>query len=410
MNEEDTQYAKKKLLIDLINCEAAQIESERKRPGWSSWAFLGALATLTWLLIKQAPYKNIDWLQIGLVYLTIVLTVDFAKGLPLLFSRQHNNPLKEPRFRYGLGGGSANFTHFVYLLHTLLQLFIAICLFRIIPLISEISTLVLLGFYTIVFILAMRLGYRDIPQPRRPLGRKGTHIAAIIMLFYFVSALGCWIALINNINTYDSQNIKVAVILALISYVLILLGDLEAGSPILPSLISIRRDLILDKIEIGQATRQIDIALSGLKVEDILQEYVGKLLDCFEMINHHFKQLMQIGEAIENLESELKTTLDKEKINSLNRAIEALESERTKYSGNAASLKDRFTEAWNNYKTKAGQLIKADRRAELAINEVSKKVEMAREETLVLFKTYERNMLRRIAELKAGLTAPGIKS
>jgi hypothetical protein len=53
MSDEEMQLMKKRTLIDLINRETDQIESEQKRPGWTPWALLGALATLLWLLMKE---------------------------------------------------------------------------------------------------------------------------------------------------------------------------------------------------------------------------------------------------------------------------------------------------------------------------------------------------------------------
>lgn len=410
MNEEDSQYAKKKLLIDLISCETTQIESERRRPGWTSWALLGALSTLAWLLVKQIPLENISWQNIGLLFLTATLTVEFVRSLPPFFATQSSHTAREPRFFYSSVFSVARFSLFVVLVHTFVLLVIATHLKQSITLLSKISLIVLLVGFLLTCASGILLSFLRFPQPRLQKGKLMTWSFIIISALYSMAIIGYWRALAKTVNTFDPSDIRVGALLVLIAYVLILMADLRTESPILPSLISIRRDLLLDKIDVNLAARQIDIALSGLKVEDVLQEYVGRLLDCFDVINHNFRQMLQIDEATENLRSELQTALDKEKAVSIKKAIEALDSERDRYAEAAGPLKDRYTEAWDSYNKKAGQIIKADRRAELAINEVTKKIAMANTETVKLLKTYEATMLKRIAELKAMLEAQGIKS
>lgn len=63
-------------IIHFLECEISSRRSEAMRPGWTTWAILGAMASLLWLMFSVLDTNEfISWRNI--LYITLLLSVSF---------------------------------------------------------------------------------------------------------------------------------------------------------------------------------------------------------------------------------------------------------------------------------------------------------------------------------------------
>ena len=86
-------------LIAALNSEIEQIENENKRPGWSSWALQGAIATLIWLVLADfSPKSNLQ--TIGIVFLFGSFVGEFVLIMCPYFNGLGNPKRMQLRYRF----------------------------------------------------------------------------------------------------------------------------------------------------------------------------------------------------------------------------------------------------------------------------------------------------------------------
>jgi len=380
-NEEEVQLAKKKILINLINSEISQIESEQRRPGWTSWALLGALSSLTWLLVKHASLKSLDWQNVGLIFFTLTLTIEFIRGLCMIFTLQDGHTPREPRFVSSPFYGASKLYFLALIFQGSILLFISIHLGRQIYIIPRIFSWAVSIVFILIGIVALVLSYLKRPQSIYQ-KQSSSIFAGIILAFLMIIVLaGYWGVLIRSVSGLDQSNLQTATLLVLILYVLILLANIPKQSPILPSLVSIRRDLSLDRIDASWAAKQLDVAFSGMQVEDLLQDYVQKILNCEASINDVLKQMMRTSEAIIKQIPSKPSDIIEEALASNREAIKAMMEANKVHATKLESLRMESGSSVKKYFEKANQIMSADDRSADAINEVTSKFGVAQAES-----------------------------
>lgn len=85
-------------------------------------------------------------------------------------------------------------------------------------------------------------------------------------------------ALSTQVPTQNVSDYRVGALLLVTSFLIQKLSGQSTQSPLISSLRDIRRDLVCGRQELKAAIDQIDVALLGLKVHDVLQEEVSTLL------------------------------------------------------------------------------------------------------------------------------------
>ncbi|MCX6571732.1 MAG: hypothetical protein NT006_10020 [Candidatus Aminicenantes bacterium] len=389
MTEEDSRFARKRILIEFINHETDQFDVEQKRHGWSTRALLVALATLVWLLASQMPLTSVNWQNVGLLFFTLVLTISFIDSFSSTVSMQFGKVSEEPRFFLTSLFGIARkyiLTRFVL---CLILFFVGIQLRMHIFGISKILILILLAFDAAASLIALIFSFRHIPFSKFLIRKSAPFYSFLSTVPMIIALAGYYVALAKNLDSFSPSDIKVALLLTLITTTFALMGRMPIMSPILPSLDSIRKNLVLNKIDVDRATSQLDIALSGMKVGDLLQENVKEILDQYDAINNVLKQTTEDSKAIESLISHAASNVSVDELKNISRATGALFDKKDKQGEDLVALQKKLSESVKKYQAKAGQIIVFDKRASKAIDEVSINIEKAGEETQSWFKTDE---------------------
>jgi hypothetical protein len=381
MKEEDAQFDKKRILIELINRETDQFAIEQKRHGWTTWALLGALATLIWVFIDQAPFALVNWQVVGLLFFSLALTIDLTATYCSIISTQHRHLPEEPRFVLTSLIGAARISLLVRLIIYFTLFLVSINLRVHVIGIAKILVLLSLGLYILTGLIGLIVSYRQIPISKSQIRRRAGLVSLLAAAPMTIALIGYYVALIKNFSSFGQTDLKVAVILTLVGCVVVLMADLPISSPILPSLISIRRDLALDKIDIDWAARQIDIALSGMRVGDILQENIKEILDYYATIHSTLIKLTRTSEAIEKLIPAELSDLQKDEFASNWEAIEALARVFKSNADYLDSVQGELIISVDKFHMKAKQIMTIDKRSIEEIEEVIGLIKAAHEES-----------------------------
>ena len=104
-------------------------------------------------------------------------------------------------------------------------------------------------------------------------------------------------ALLNYYPPINVIEIRIAILIAVIYFLIVMLASFRKGNAILNSLISIRRELMLNYIDLDNVIRQTDIAIYGLNLSDLIAENIGELLSLFR------ETAMKIKETSTHLKS-----------------------------------------------------------------------------------------------------------
>ncbi len=382
MTENDLQF-KKKMLVDLLDREIDQFAVEQKKHGWTSRALLVGIATIIWLFANQAPFASASPRNVGLLFFVFILTLDFASSCPSVLAARLGNLPREPRF--ALTSASFGFVR----LSLLIRLIFYPVLFYI-SLVSKLPVMpvfriivqVILCFYMLLAILGLILSFLKIPISRFQANKVSGALSVFIILLTAVPLAGYYSALIKNAQMFSTADLKLAVLATLFTSILVLMIDLPTtSSPILSSLISIRRDLVLDRADVTWAGKQTDIALSGLQVGDLLQENIKEILDYYEIINGLLNKLSRTMGAIQAQIPNEPSDLRKDEYSSNLDAIDALGAVFKVDADSLDFVQGKLKASIERFRKKSNQIAALDKRSMREIEEVIRLIQNAQEES-----------------------------
>jgi hypothetical protein len=139
-----------------------------------------------------------------------------------------------------------------------------------------------------------------------------TIIVIIILTILILGLLGLTIELFIKNPIPAIWEWRVAGLLFAIMTLLSLLARTQEQSHLLPTLLNLRRDLILEKIDVESAKEQIDIALNGLRVDHIFQEDVSKILWYINDCHTSYKRVSEEMKLMEDIMSRTQSNTAKE--------------------------------------------------------------------------------------------------
>ncbi len=302
----ESNVLSREIVLDSIDFEINRIQSEQNRPGWTRWAILGSLATLVWLFLNELESKTITWLHVSLIFFVFSLLLDNILFFTALISPKSSNNQKL-RFDFSHRHfGNNRMLMLLILFRIAIMLYIAWLFSGDVLKYQAVAAYVLYLIFFLIFLTIFVVSFLKLPIL---ISGKGTVPKS--SYFMLLTALGVGLiplyayghaALeVSSISNYS--NYKIAGLLLVASYVLMMLFGLFGGagssSPILSSLIEIRRDVALRRMDIESSIRQLDIAIAGMQVDEVLQEYVRVILQAFEEINQQYKKALKIVEAAE---------------------------------------------------------------------------------------------------------------
>jgi hypothetical protein len=291
----------KDALVLSLNSEIEKIEKDQLRPGWTRWALSGALGTCLWLLSQEVEKNLFNWHGILFPTLFLFIALDFIKDFDRLIRYTHKD-VDRPRFLQIQAIGyqirkdiALSIVLYIVLIISLQEFsFTSFYLFK---------TLCSLSFFfnLILLVLIFVLSYTVFPIPLS-FRRKYKLIAIVPSSVLDVYLLGSMVyTLLNNNLIISVQEFRVVGLLAAIFWLLKMLFDVSEPSPLLGSLRDIRNKYSLDQIDYDAAKRQMDIALSGISVSEVMQGKVNDFVLTANTCNEYIKSNKMIYQEINQL-------------------------------------------------------------------------------------------------------------
>lgn len=303
-NTEDISTQRREF-FSYLDAEINNLRSDIQRPGWTKWAILGSVATLTWLLLSQ--------IELGTYSLRNVISLLLVFSLVGWFSAIASSTLDVPGSKYDL---KSRFLHMdslaknrlVFVLFVGQLTFLIFVVTRFYQDVGALTTAIalsLLLFLLLVIILPFVMVHIKYPLPinRNNTRRDNASLVTLLAL----SAIVAW-RYIDFLRIQPSAvtvaDVRLALLIAGIFGLIYMLANVPRGNLMLDSLIMTRRQFALDKINLDMAIVQTDIALFGLRAYDVLEEYVGDLLSLYREASKELQKSLRYLDDIEILYSE----------------------------------------------------------------------------------------------------------
>ncbi len=302
----NTDTPKKEEIVNALDVEINHIRQEDQRPGWTTWTMLGALATVVWLILNEVDRIDFNFPNGLFLFLAISVTMDALTFFKGLVTYDPSPGRRKNRFYISSQLFTDNRSSlFLFLIRIALLLYIG-SLFH--DWLRAPTPIAFFLNYSIIWAAAaviLVLSFVGIPVPLSPAETPlGTTISALFVVLWITIVIAFVEACLSHSSSLNLTDYRFGGLLWSISF---LLSNLVIGSNrprLLDTLIELRRDLALGRIDVTSAIKQFDIALSGLQVSDLFQEQIKNVLALLEKANQEVKSA---GECIEVATTRLST-------------------------------------------------------------------------------------------------------
>lgn len=337
-------------LIRLIEFELSRADAAAAKPGWTTWAIMGALATVAWGLTSELRSAQVDWHRVGLLFLAVSFASDALYSVFSTLKPSSSSRSQTLRFFHSnLTLGHAR--PFLAVLVVRFAALFVLTWWNWSPL--SLSTSWAVSAYLIAalfFLTAMLvLSFGRIPMPQEPTSSpKLTVIVQIVAIgLPILSAASFWFGVSSEAFTSSVGEVRVAGLLWTASTLLLVLSKSRPTYPLAASLLSIRRDLGLNRIDPETARRQVELAIDGLRVSDVLQQEIeavlGPLRAAMNAEDRAMRELEALVETLSANPSPEPSSTQADLTAAVRRSIDAASEESTRHLKAADVAVDRLS-------------------------------------------------------------------
>lgn len=304
MDKLEKNTSSPELLVELLNEEINRLDSFPTRSGINPWILLAAFAAIIWMIFPKVYDYSANYLDLILPFLLLYVFHDLITYLiNTLKPNDTNGPGKTGRFQLtniNIGGDR----------HSILLELIKVGI--IITMISYISNiyksygikLLYIPYSMIALFLPLMfvLSFFEFPLSLKSGSKNKIATILIILIFILCLSVGSWFLIEIGIQNKPSMiSWQISGSFLVISIIIGLLAKSNReSSPLLNSLIDLRRDIILNKISFESALNQTDIVFSGLSISHLLQDEVEKILVLQRQISKLLHTIANEYEATKN--------------------------------------------------------------------------------------------------------------
>jgi hypothetical protein len=314
-------------ILRALDLEIEEIQRSKERPGWTTWAIMGALATSIWLIFEIIEKKEFNW-QTGLfvfflvsVFLDQLLLINF-------YSKVSATRKKVGRFILSSEVSSARNILFAYIFRILFLLYLGFIFSNWLSALTLTLFYIGYGFFLVTLFVILVLSFAKVPIE---LNSTQTTRPKIFLLLLCAGVIFLIVGFSNSFYDYYSYinmtEFRFAGLLWIIIFLILKLNT-DIPKPILfDTLIELRRDLLLEKIDISSASKQFDIALSGLEISDLLQDEIREILHTYDKISKEYKIAADNLALIQETLAKASKPLQKEDCNLIKPVLGTVESQ-----------------------------------------------------------------------------------
>lgn len=261
----------KKEILDILYSERNRLMSMYTRPGWTTWALVGAIASLLWLFLDLYVEEFFAWEQCIAIFYSIFNTYISVACLITAFKNNHLPVWTkgEPLLRLGIVCAFMIYLAQCVMFINYKLLFAQIGILYYTTIVFNVLLLLLL---VLVFIISF------IPSLRT---QKNNRVAGCVMAILFLLFVLEWgMVVLRDINQIDICNIKAGLIMSAIG---ILAGCFNISTPNkLNKLDNLINKVLYEEGEIDEKKimSELETCMIGLKYSDFLMndnyDYISK--------------------------------------------------------------------------------------------------------------------------------------
>jgi len=306
-------------LLHFLDSEINLIQQRMKKTGITSWAILGGIATIIWLIFSEIENQTFSLSQIGLLFLVISVVIDGLVIIKKVIVPSNFNSTIGLRFVFSSKIAAFRPSLVMSILRASVLIVLVIHTLRMISSFTSWLLIINYGFFIIITLYLLIISFINKPLPfSGPMNKGSLQFLNIILSIDGVVLLIGYLILINNLFTgYDISHFRFASLLVTLSYLIMIGVRKVEGLPLYSSLIEIRRNVFLGRIDLQSAISLLDIAFDGLKIEDIFQQDVERILSDINKAKIIYKSMIDKYSQIEDNMSKIKSQSTRTEIHSI---------------------------------------------------------------------------------------------
>jgi hypothetical protein len=279
-------------LLAIIDWEINARKEESQRPGWTKWAIFGALATVAWVFLNSLGAQVVSWPTVTAYVACLWMLIDLLGRCGSLIG---NRTRLSQTLLLKTSYLASSRTQLV--LQLLRSVFLLIAVLTILTFTwkpSMVAAAVWYGLGSLVFLVltVMSFGQQPIAIPHDT-GRRGwlrlTHLVPIGLLAIAV-VRGPTSTLTSALTGTTLLELRLACLLVVACYLAYLALRDAADVPLLNELVSLRRNLAMERIDVESARKQLDLTMSGLRISDVMQKGVSRVIQYSEELSVSVEQ------------------------------------------------------------------------------------------------------------------------
>jgi len=304
-NNTEEYQSRRREFYSYLDAEINNLRSDIQRPGWTKWAILGSVATLTWLLLLQIELGTYLVRNVIVLLLVFSLVIQFFGTTRTALDVTGSGHTPNTRF-FNMDSFTRNRVGFALFIGQLTFLVFVVARFYqaagTLTTVIALSALLPLLFAGIVTFVMLSINY---PFPINPKRVRSVKIFPVTVSALSAMAVWRYIDFLRiQPSTVTVADIRLALLAAGIFGLIYMLVNVPRGNVMLDSLIMTRRQFVLGEINLDMAIVQTDISLAGLRAHDVLEEHVGKLLSLYREASKILQKCSRYLDDIEILYSE----------------------------------------------------------------------------------------------------------
>lgn len=285
--------ADKENLIRYLDYEIELIRGEIQQPGWTKWAVSGSLAAVGWLLLNELDKGGFLLNAILLWLIVISLAVDVVSMFSSLINATANlfGSEKNRFFIVNQLAGSSRLLILFYNLRFVSMIVFFIILGLSVSRFVSSAFYLFYGYLSLVYMTILLLSFFRMPLPVPNNFNREARSQKVFTWILFVAGVFSIVGVFQTIPVPFGALVefRVASLMAIVYYLLCLIIRVGNTSPLMASLIDIRRRVVFDRVDFEFAKDQAEIAVMGLKFSHVLQEYVSDLMKLYEDLNNEIQ-------------------------------------------------------------------------------------------------------------------------
>jgi hypothetical protein len=306
INDKIQDTTKLNLIVNQIDFEINEEKQRAKKPGWTTWAILAAIAYLvSYFFNTIEANKNINWVNIFILITLFSIIFDF-----LFFFR---NSLRSPTIGHSKivryeSSKSAFQTGRLLLFVVLLRncLLIALTYYFSIIVSAFCVTLVRIYLYSVssMILIGLILSLFHLPLPSKLSSKFDIRDFIFeLVLFVIMVAPILWLGayVLYKSMAPSIPEIKIGLVVTSISILIMGLSRLSTNSQYVPRLIQLRRSMLLEKLSHESALEQLDLIIHGLTLGEILSPQITAAIDSLNELQNELDVCLRDYNVLDKL-------------------------------------------------------------------------------------------------------------